>query len=170
MRQAVGRRGFTHQRADDFEFAGSRDLTPLEQCGFRCGQRGAARFHPAEGRVAVQRKSRSDRIDRDRGRELLRGTDEKALYEAAVTVMMRQVFLLSAEERGLLLLGDPLYDQHYAVSTLRDQLQEVSDHQGPEVLGLGLGPPGELVEGGATAVEGEQIVHAADPSAERFFV
>lgn len=75
-----------------------------------------------------------DRIDRDRGRELLRGVDEKVLYEAAVTVMMRLVFLFAAEERGLLLLGDPLFDQHYAVSTLRDQLQTVADQHGEEVL------------------------------------
>jgi hypothetical protein len=75
-----------------------------------------------------------DRIDRDRGRTLLRGTDEKVLYESAVTVMMRLVFLFAAEERKLLLLGDALYDQHYAVSTLRDQLQTVADQHGSEVL------------------------------------
>jgi len=51
-----------------------------------------------------------DRIDRDRGRALLRGFDEQRLYEATVTVMMRLVFLLAAEERGLLPLGEPLYD------------------------------------------------------------
>lgn len=75
-----------------------------------------------------------DRVDRDRGRTLLRDVDEKRLYEAACTVMMRLVFLLSAEEQKLLLLGDPLYDQHYAVSTLRDQLQEIADKHGKEVL------------------------------------
>lgn len=75
-----------------------------------------------------------DRIDRDRDRELLRGADEKRLYEAALTVMMRLVFLFSAEERGLLLLGDPVYDQHYAVSTLRAQLREGADQHGEEVL------------------------------------
>ncbi len=75
-----------------------------------------------------------DRIDRDRGRQLLHGVDVKVLYEAAVTVMMRLVFLFAAEERGLLLLGDPLFDQHYAVSTLRDQLQTVADQHGEEVL------------------------------------
>src|SRR5262245_41818235 len=48
--------------------------------------------------------------------------------------MMRLVFLFSAEERGLLLLGDPLYDQHYAVSTLRDQLREDADQHGEEVV------------------------------------
>ena len=38
--------------------------------------------------------------------------------------MMRLVFVLSAEERGLLLLGDPTYDAHYAISSLRAQLAE----------------------------------------------
>src|SRR5205823_6662343 len=40
----------------------------------------------------------------------------------------------SAEERGLLLLGDPLYDQYYAVSTLCDQLHDRAEHVGEEVL------------------------------------
>ncbi len=75
-----------------------------------------------------------DRVDADRNRELLVGTDEKQLYEAALTVMMRLVFLFSAEERGLLLLGDPLYDEHYAVSTLREKLREDADRHGEEVL------------------------------------
>ena len=48
--------------------------------------------------------------------------------------MMRLVFLFSAEERGLLLLGDPLYDEHYAVSTLVARLQEAADQHGEEVL------------------------------------
>ena len=47
---------------------------------------------------------------------------------------MRLVFLFSAEERGLLLLGDPLYDEHYAVSTLVAKLQEAADQHGEEVL------------------------------------
>ncbi len=75
-----------------------------------------------------------DRIDKDRHRMLLTGIDERQLYEAALTVMMRLVFLFSAEERGLLRLGDPLYDQHYAVSTLSAQLRAVADQHGEEVL------------------------------------
>lgn len=75
-----------------------------------------------------------DRIDRGLARALLTGIDEERLYEAAVTVMMRLVFLFAAEERGLLLLGDAIYDQNYAVSTLRDQLQAVADAHGGEVL------------------------------------
>jgi hypothetical protein len=75
-----------------------------------------------------------DHIDQDRNRTLLEGISETDLYEAALTVMMRLVFLFSAEERGLLLLGDPLYDQYYAVSTLREQLQQRADKEGEEVL------------------------------------
>jgi hypothetical protein len=59
---------------------------------------------------------------------------ETVLYEAALMVMMRLVFLFSAEERGLLHLGKPLYDENYAVSTLQAQLQEVADRYGEEVL------------------------------------
>ena len=75
-----------------------------------------------------------DRADQDHQRALLSGVPEAVLYEAALTVMMRLVFLFSAEERDLLLLGDPLYDQHYAVSTLVAQLQEAADQHGEEVL------------------------------------
>lgn len=75
-----------------------------------------------------------DKADQDCGRTLLKDIPEKDLYDAALTVMMRLVFLFSAEERGLLLLGDPLYDQNYAVSTLRAQLRETADQQGEEVL------------------------------------
>lgn len=68
-----------------------------------------------------------DKADQDRDRELLRGVKEAELYEAALTVMMRLVFLLSAEERGLLLLGDERYEANYALSTLRMQLRTESD-------------------------------------------
>lgn len=68
-----------------------------------------------------------DKADQDRDRTLLRGVQEAELYEAALTVMMRLVFLLCAEERGLLLLGDERYEAYYAVSTLRMQLRAESD-------------------------------------------
>lgn len=75
-----------------------------------------------------------DRADVDRGGILLTDVNADRLYEAALTVMMRLVFLLSAEERGLLLLGDPIYDQNYAISTLLGQQRELADQQGEEVL------------------------------------
>lgn len=74
------------------------------------------------------------RADQDRNGELLKDIAPAELYEAGLTVMMRLVFLLSAEERGLLLLGDLLYDQHYAISTLRAKLHEDADQHGVEVL------------------------------------
>jgi hypothetical protein len=75
-----------------------------------------------------------DRADQDHGRELLRGVSEAELYETALTVMMRLVFLFCAEERELLLLGDPLYNQNYALSTIREQLRATADQFGEEVL------------------------------------
>ena len=75
-----------------------------------------------------------DRADQDHGRSLLADVPETVLYEAALTVMMRLVFLFCAEERGLLLLGDEFYNLSYAVSTLVAQLQEAADQHGEEVL------------------------------------
>lgn len=68
-----------------------------------------------------------DRADQDRQRELLRDIAPGELYEAGLTVMMRLVFLLCAEERGLLLLGDERYEANYALSTLRSQLRLESE-------------------------------------------
>lgn len=68
-----------------------------------------------------------DKADQDRNRELLYNVKESELYEAALTVMMRLVFLLSAEERGLLLLGDERYEANYALSTLRMQLRKLPE-------------------------------------------
>ena len=70
-----------------------------------------------------------DRADDDRNRELLHGIKPAALYEAGLTVMMRMVFLLAAEERGLILLGEPKYDANYALSSLRAQLKKKTDAQ-----------------------------------------
>lgn len=68
-----------------------------------------------------------DKADQDRNRDLLHDVKEPELYEAALTVMMRLVFLLSAEERGLLLMGDERYEANYALSTLRMQLRKESE-------------------------------------------
>lgn len=75
-----------------------------------------------------------DRADLDSGRTLLRDVSPETLYEASLTVMMRLVFILSAEERGLLLLGEPAYDDAYAVSTLRGRLESERDKFGDQVL------------------------------------
>lgn len=75
-----------------------------------------------------------DRADADTGRTLLQDVSEGELYEAALTVMMRLVFMFFAEENDLLPLRDDLYQQHYAASTLRAQLREDADRVGIEVL------------------------------------
>lgn len=81
-----------------------------------------------------------DEADQTSGGALLTGIGVEPenvptlLYETSLTVMMRLVFLLSAEERKLLPLDDSLYAENYAVSTLRAQLRELADQQGEEVL------------------------------------
>jgi hypothetical protein len=75
-----------------------------------------------------------DAIHQESQGAALKGIPPTAVYDAALTIMMRLVFLFSAEERGLLHLGKPLYDDNYAVSTLQEQLQEVADRYGEEVL------------------------------------
>ncbi len=77
-----------------------------------------------------------DRIDRDRGRTLLADHDEKDLYQAAVTVMMRLVFLLYAEDGKLLPRGERFWDENYAVGRLIDDLQADADRVGEQVLEL----------------------------------
>lgn len=75
-----------------------------------------------------------DGVDRNRGRELLRGISDQEAYEASVSALMRIVFVLYAEERGLLPLDEPFYEANYALSTLEDRLQEEADRVGEDVL------------------------------------
>jgi hypothetical protein len=75
-----------------------------------------------------------DQIDRDRGGALLADVDEGELYDAAVTVMMRLIFLFFAEENELLPMQEPLYATEYAASTLRARLQATADRFGEEVM------------------------------------
>ena len=73
-----------------------------------------------------------DKLDQDRG--LLKDVSEVNLYESALVVMMRLVFLFCAEEKGLLLAGNSLYDKSYAVSTIREELRTQADKYGEEIL------------------------------------
>ncbi|MGA2329815.1 MAG: DNA methyltransferase, partial [Bryobacteraceae bacterium] len=75
-----------------------------------------------------------DRADRESGRALLSGLAGELIYEAALSLMMRLVFLFFAEERDLLPITNPVYRENYAVSTLHDQLREAADRLGEEVL------------------------------------
>lgn len=57
------------------------------------------------------------------------------VYESALTVMMRLVFLFCAEERDLIpSVGGEFYGTNYAVATLRESLRGYADQHGEEVL------------------------------------
>jgi hypothetical protein len=74
------------------------------------------------------------RANLDGDGKLLEGLDGIEIYSGAVTVLMRLVFLLFAEERGLLPLDDEVYSGSYAISSLRQQLQAEQDLHGDEPL------------------------------------
>jgi hypothetical protein len=65
-----------------------------------------------------------DQLDSEVLGTLLRDVDDDQLYAGVVTVMMRVVFLLFAEERRLLPNDDDLYVTAYSVSYLVDQLEQ----------------------------------------------
>ncbi len=76
-----------------------------------------------------------DRADQDYGRSLLSGVSEATLYESALTIMMRLVFLFCAEERELIPSKPfPVYEQNYSVSAISRQLRELADQHGEELL------------------------------------
>jgi hypothetical protein len=75
-----------------------------------------------------------DRLDRESGGALLAGVDDDTLYAGVVTVMMRVVFLLFAEERRLLPSDDDLYVTGYSVGHLADQLERHASLHGEQTL------------------------------------
>lgn len=83
---------------------------------------------------AVDRIGRQNQPGDDKAAHIIATLDSSYLYEAALTVMMRLVFLLSAEERGLLRLGDSFYDETYAISTMWQTLRAMADKHGEEQL------------------------------------
>ncbi len=68
------------------------------------------------------------------GGKVLDGVASTEVYESAVTVLMRLVFLLFAEERRLLPAEDPLWAESYSVLTLRDDLRTASVRDGEDAL------------------------------------
>jgi hypothetical protein len=77
----------------------------------------------------------AERVARDSGRTVLGdlGSSEEGqdhLYGGLITVLLRLVFLLYAEDEALM-PPDSVYGQHYSVSALADRLrQERVEHQG----------------------------------------
>ena len=76
---------------------------------------------------------RADAAARDRGEPGLAGISAHEVYRGAVTVMMRIVFLLFAEESGLLPGDNGLYARAYSAGGLYAELeQRVADARGNE--------------------------------------
>ncbi|MFE1395366.1 Eco57I restriction-modification methylase domain-containing protein [Nocardiopsis alba] len=73
------------------------------------------------------------RLDRESSGRFLEHVGEREIYKGALTVLMRLVFLLYAEEQRLLPTDD-LYADHYSVSRLHDQLTADRDQLGEEVV------------------------------------
>jgi hypothetical protein len=74
------------------------------------------------------------RANREHGGQLLENHPLDEVYAAALTMMMRLVFLLYAEERDLLPGRDPVYAESYGVLGLRAALRDEADRFGDESL------------------------------------
>ncbi|MGW3314386.1 Eco57I restriction-modification methylase domain-containing protein [Streptomyces fungicidicus] len=87
--------------------------------------------------LLVDAIGRADTRAVERGAPGLRaeGVSAGEVYRAAVAVMMRVVFLLFAEERGLLPADNPVYAQSYSARFLRDELKKRADAEGEDALG-----------------------------------
>ena len=83
--------------------------------------------------LLIQSFSESAAEARRRGQPDPLPADTHQTYEAAVTVMMRVVFLLFAEERGLLPAGE-LFDQGYGIAGELDRLQTRETQESEEAL------------------------------------
>jgi Eco57I restriction-modification methylase/MmeI, target recognition domain len=76
---------------------------------------------------------RADAYARDRGQPGLAAVTAQEVYRGAVAVMMRILFLLFAEESGLLPADSELYARAYSVGSLAAELeQRVTDARGNE--------------------------------------
>ena len=83
--------------------------------------------------LLIQSFSESAAEARRRGQSDPLPSDTHQIYEAAVTIMMRVVFLLFAEERGLLPSGE-LFDQGYGIAGELDRLQARETQESEEAL------------------------------------
>ncbi|MGA5464446.1 Eco57I restriction-modification methylase domain-containing protein [Mycobacterium sp. NPDC050041] len=83
--------------------------------------------------LLIQSFSESARDAHQRGEPDPLPADTHQSYEAAVTIMMRIVFLLFAEERGLLPSGE-LFEQGYGISHELDRLQAREAEESEEAL------------------------------------
>ena len=69
--------------------------------------------------------------------------DPNQVYAGLLNVLMRLVFILYAEDRGLL-PADSVYRNHYAVTGLFERLREDAGHH-PDTMDLRFGAWGQLL-------------------------
>ena len=74
-----------------------------------------------------------DKCDGDSKGKLLEGVSPDDVYEMALVTMVRLIFLLYSEERGLLPHGHPIYDSNYGISHLIFELEGIR-RETPEYL------------------------------------
>lgn len=74
------------------------------------------------------------RADHESRGQVLAGVDADHVYQGAVTIVMRLVFLLAAEERKLLPGDDDIWIANYGIAGLADRLIETAHRQGEEIL------------------------------------
>jgi len=89
----------------------------------------------AQVRAAVEMLvDRLDELDRQADGAVLAGVSDDDLYAGVVTVMMRVLFLLFAEERRLLPSDDDRYEAGYSVGRLVEQLEQRAAIDGEQTL------------------------------------
>ncbi|WP_371597668.1 Eco57I restriction-modification methylase domain-containing protein [Streptomyces sp. NBC_00564] len=74
--------------------------------------------------LLVEAVGRADISERAKGGRGLADVPAQEVYRGAVAIMMRVVFLLFAEERGLLPSDNALYTQAYSASRLAEELEQ----------------------------------------------
>lgn len=82
----------------------------------------------------VESIGRADRLARARGESGITDVDAAEIYRCAVSVMMRVVFLLFAEEKGLLPAGKELFDRAYSTRGLYKELKAAADAESEDLL------------------------------------
>ncbi len=75
-----------------------------------------------------------DRLDAETAGATLAGVDDEELYSGCVTMMMRIIFILFAEERRLLPSDHAVYDAGYSVGGLEAELSEQALLYGEQTL------------------------------------
>ena len=75
-------------------------------------------------------------LSQEKDATYLHNLSEWEIYEGVMSVMLRLIFLLTAEAKELLPLDNPIYQQNYSISSLPILLREQADHNGEEILAL----------------------------------